>query len=41
MNEKKFGKNEKTYFWLKPEGVIIHDGILDRELTKPHLCCYI
>ena len=31
-------KNEKMYFWQKPEGVILHDGNFDSTKSSLHTC---
>ena len=38
MKEYFFEKNEKMYFWQKPEGVILHDGNFDSTKSSPHTC---
>ena len=38
MKENFFEKNEKMYFWQKPESVILHDGNFDSTKSSLHTC---
>ena len=38
MKENFFEKNEKIYFWQKPEGVILHNGNFDSTKRSLHTC---
>ena len=38
MKENFFEKNEKMYFWQKPQGVILHDGNFDSTKSSLYSC---